>query len=107
MDKIFEKVYSSGLPFLSPLTPEQTYKILVEEARKLSHATWGSVYMTHRNHLKKVYASHPLLMDIKPRKKGNVYQVFYSNTPLILEGNNLASTLLHHKQFKEIGVRSH
>ena len=83
-EKILEKIYNSGLKFLVPLNPQETYELIVKEAMKLVRAELGSIYIYEGGELKKVYASSPLLYNIKPRKNGITYSVFKTRKPRIL-----------------------
>ncbi|MBI2021888.1 GAF domain-containing sensor histidine kinase [Candidatus Daviesbacteria bacterium] len=59
MDNVLEKIYRSGLKFLVPLTPEETYKLIVDEAIKLVRGEVGSISLKQDGELHRVYTSSP------------------------------------------------
>ena len=71
-----EDVYKSSLKFLTPLSLEQTYKTIVQEAIKLVEGTDGSIFLAKRGRPVRVYASNPKIYKIKPREYGNTYNVY-------------------------------
>lgn len=84
MNNLLDKVYKSGLRFLIPLTLEETYEIIVKEATRLVKGDMGSILLYKKGQLERVYASNPALYNIKPRKRGLMYQVYKSRQPRIL-----------------------
>lgn len=84
MDNYLAKVYKSGLKFLVPLTPEETYRTIVAEAIKLVKAKYGSVLLMQNGTLQRIYASSSILYKIKPRKTGYIFGVFNNHKPRIL-----------------------
>lgn len=103
MENILEKVYSSGLKFLVPLTTGETYSLIVQEAIKLVKADNGTIFIEQQGELKRVYASSPVFYKIKPRKKGFTYKVFKNRIPLILSNKQIEKI---HPQFKQTKTRS-
>lgn len=75
MDGSLEKIYKAGLKFLVPLTPEETYRIIVHEAIKLVSGDHGSIFLEEEGHLKEVCSS---LSDssLKVRRRGFTYRAF-------------------------------
>src|SRR5437764_772280 len=59
MANILEKIDKAALKFLEPLTPEETYRIIVDEIRKLVDAEHGAVTLEQQGELRRVYASFP------------------------------------------------
>lgn len=102
-EKILEKIYNSGLKFLVPLTPQETYELIVKEAMKLVRAELGSMYIYEGGELKKVYASSEILYSIKPRKNGITYSVFKTKKPQILSHEVIESI---HPELQETLARS-
>lgn len=100
---VLEKIHNAGLKFLVPLNLQETYKLIVQEAMKLVHAEMGSVYIYEKGELQKVYASNPLLYQIKPRKKGITYSVFRSRKPEILTSDSIQKI---HPEFRDTLARS-
>jgi signal transduction histidine kinase len=103
MDNVLEKIYKAGLKFLMPLTPEETYKMVVEEAMKLVKADYGHLLLYKDNKLERVYASSPVFYKIKNRKKGFMFNVFKKRKPIQLELEDVVSI---HPRLKELGVKS-
>ncbi len=76
MEKTIKSFYTSSLKFLLPLTKEETYKTIVEEAMSLVKAEYGSILLATDGELERVYASSPILYQIKARKQGRTYKAF-------------------------------
>ncbi len=79
-----ERIYKAGLKFLVPLTPQETYTTILQEALKLVNADFGSIFLPKDGVLERVYTSFPKLNTIVPRKKGITYAVYKSRTPRII-----------------------
>ena len=79
-----EDVYKSSLKFLTPLSLEQTYKTIVQEAIKLVEGTDGSIFLAKRGRPVRVYASNPKIYKIKPREYGNTYNVYKTKKTIVL-----------------------
>ncbi len=103
MKNILEKIYKVGLKFLVPLTLEETYKLIVEEALKLIGANYGSILLGQQAELKRVYSSSPVLYKIKPRRRGWMYTVYTTKKPLILSSKSIIEI---HPEIKQLGLRS-
>lgn len=78
MPGILEKINQSALRFLEPLTLEQTYSSIVEEAVRLIHGVDGLVLLAEppTNELRLVYSSSRLPETTRPRKNGWAYISF-------------------------------
>lgn len=103
MDKSIEKIHKAGLKFLVPLTPEETYSIIVNEALKLVDAKYGSILLEQNGKLRRVYASSPLLYKIKLNEKGHMFKVFKNRKPLILTNEQIQKI---HPDFKLLQTHS-
>ncbi|MBI2196609.1 GAF domain-containing sensor histidine kinase [Candidatus Daviesbacteria bacterium] len=99
MDNILEKVYKAGPKFLEPLTLDETYRVIVNEAIKLVKAKYGSIMLMQNGSFKRAYASSPILYRIKPRKRGYAYKVFSTHRPTIL---TRAQNVKIHPEYKEL-----
>lgn len=82
---ILEKVHLSSLKFLVPLTLQQSYSLVIEEARNLiSDVKHGSIFLIRNGKLERVFATSPILFKVKIKERGNVYKTFKSEAPRIL-----------------------
>ncbi len=97
-EKILDKIFKSSLRFLSPLEIEETYSMVVTEALQLIDAQLGSLFIYKNKKLEKVFANETFLYKIKPKQSGNVYQVFKSDKPMLL--NITQSSEIHPKLFE-------
>lgn len=70
IDETFRKINQSSLTFLSPLTPEEMYMTIVEDAIKLFHAFDGRLLLKNDRRLETVYASGDTSTYPEIRKKG-------------------------------------
>lgn len=103
METILEKIHKSGLKFLVPLSAEETYKLIVDEAMKLLKADYGHILLFYQGELQRVYASSPVFFKIKNRKRGFMYSVFKKRQAIILQVEQVASV---HPRLKEINIKS-
>jgi signal transduction histidine kinase len=103
MQNAINKIYRSGLKFLVPLSTEETYSIIVEEALKLANADMGSILLENNGDLQRVYSSSPLLGNIAPRKRGFIYKAFKSRKPNVLTLRELDKI---HPELKKIKTHS-
>lgn len=94
-----EKVYNSSLKFLYPLSLRRTFEIVVSEAMGLVGAKYGSLFMESEGKLKRMYASDPILFEVKTRKKGVTYKAYKSEKVVILKNSELMKI---HPEFKDI-----
>lgn len=103
MKDIIQQIYESGLKFLVPLDLDETYKVIVQEAMKLTGAQYGSVFLEKNGELERVYASSPVLFKIKPRRRGITYNVYKTKKPVILTSKQIEKI---HPEFEETRARS-
>lgn len=89
MDTILEKINKASLKFLEPLTPSKTYEIIVEEAKKLMGAEYGSIFLEKKGELERIYASLSILHRIKVKRNAPVYSTFQSNIPTAIDSNTV------------------
>ena len=100
---ILERIQTAGLKFLVPLTLEETYQTIVQEAIKLIDAEYGSILLEENNEWKRVYASSKLADKTESRKKGNTYKAFTQNKVIIAD---IKETAKFHPELKKQGVKS-
>ncbi len=103
MEQLLEQLYMSGLRFLEPMTPESTYKRIVDEALKLVNADSGAVYVMKGRELKKAYTSSKSLATLRHRKHGFTYQAWRYKKPFILSSQDIYAV---HPEFKKIQLKS-
>ncbi|MBI2086105.1 GAF domain-containing sensor histidine kinase [Candidatus Daviesbacteria bacterium] len=101
-NKIIGKIYKASLKLLLPLTPEETYAVIVREAIKLVGGEFGSIVLEQNNELVKVYSSSPLGYKIKFRKTGFTYQAFKKGKVLI---KSILEFKRAHLDLKKMGVK--
>jgi len=61
---LLTQIYSSSLKFLIPLTNEETYRTVVNEAIKLMSADYGSLFLNVNGKVEKLYSTFPLLYKV-------------------------------------------
>lgn len=103
MNIILDKINKAGIKLLRPLTEEETYKTVVDEAMKLSEADYGSIFMSKGEKLERVYASSPELYQIKIRPRGFTYRAFRIRKPFIVDIKYIAKV---HPKIVSIGIQS-
>lgn len=101
-NNIIEKIYKSSLRFLTPLTPEETYAIIIQEILKLVEGDFGSLVLIRDEKLVKVYSSSPTGFGIKFRKKGFTYQAFKQKIILVRNINEIKHS---HADLKKMGIK--
>jgi len=85
----FERLYDSLERFLTPQSLDEVYSILIEEAKRLSGAAFGSLFIYQKSSLIKVLTTLPKNMAIIPRKRGNLFRSFTRGIPLLLTHEQL------------------
>lgn len=103
MTETLEKLYFSGLAFLSPLTPEETYVKIVEEAKKLTGASYGTILLMKKERLTRVYTSLPIELKSTSRPRGFSFNAFSTGEPLIVGADKI---LPHHPELKKIKLKA-
>lgn len=90
MSEILEDIYNLTLKLLLPLTVEDTYAIIVEEARKLMDAECGSLFLAQPDGmLKRVFSTVPLERQIELRKGDFKYKSFHERKAFIISGTRM------------------
>lgn len=103
MESIIEKINESGVKFLEPLTPEETYATIVNEAVRLVNAEYGSIILYQDGEMKRIYSSSPLAFKTVPRKKGNTHKSFSERKVIIAD---IEETGTYHTELKKHGIQS-
>lgn len=84
MNNILENIYKASLKFLEPLTPEETYRVIVQEAIKLVDGDDGEMHLERGGELPKVYASSPSIEKVIARKKGYTSLCFVESRAFVI-----------------------
>lgn len=84
MESILEKINKSTARFLVPLTTEETFKIIVAEAKKIIGGDYGAIFLENNSELERVYADADFF-TFKQRKRGFTFTTFTTNKPLVVD----------------------
>lgn len=98
-DSILQKLYTSGLQFLSPLTTKELYKRVVDEAKELVGAEDGAIVVKNSTQWKPVYTSSDNVTQVTARKKGYTYQAFTKQQAFVIPAKKFAKS--HPQLFKD------
>jgi K+-sensing histidine kinase KdpD len=86
---IFEKINKAALNFLMPLTLEEIYKTIANEAVKLINGSNSSIYLRDKS-TGSFYSVYRLRPEVaSPRKKGNLYKAFKTGKSFVVYRKNL------------------
>ncbi|HYD35724.1 MAG TPA: ATP-binding protein [Vitreimonas sp.] len=86
---ILNKIYQSAIKLLMPLTPELTYKTIIDEAKNLVAAESGSIFLLRNGVLVREYSSVPLDKRFEPRRDGNLYLAFKNKKTMVIASNEM------------------
>lgn len=103
MDNILERIHKASLKLLEPLSTEDIYRVIVDEAIRLVGADYGSILLEREGILERVYASAEIAYQTKIRKKGNTYKAFKEKRPIIA---SITETGKAHPNVQKHGIRS-
>lgn len=84
MDTILEKIHKAALRFLIPLTPEETYVTIGQEAVKLVGGEHSTIYLVKEKELERVYSSIQSLFKISGQEKDIRYEVIRTGKSAVL-----------------------
>ncbi len=106
MNNILEKINKAAIKFLTPLTLEETYPVIVHEALKLMDAQRGSIFLPDPSTglLTRVYSSYENLYKIQIRKKGITYTTFKTRKAIIINKPSIINRI--QPEFRKVGVKS-
>jgi K+-sensing histidine kinase KdpD len=97
MKKSLEDVYLSSLQLLVPSSPQETYKIIIDEATKLVNAKCGTLFLGHQGTLSRVYSTVPSKLWVEPREKGYTYKSYISGQARVI---SRAQLIKYHPEFE-------
>lgn len=103
MDDTLEKIYRAGLKFLVPLSPEETYDIIIKESLKLVDAQYSSIFLEQEGVLKRARTSDEKMNVIKPRNNGYTYRTFRTGKPHLISAKELEKI---HPTSRGLGIKS-
>jgi two-component system, sensor histidine kinase len=100
---IFEILNQSTLKLLEAPSLEKLCKMIVDEGRKLLEADHGSIFLSEKNKLERVYTSSSVLRKSKIKKRGHLEKAFQSGKLVLLyspQTEKLSS------EYKTLGIKS-
>lgn len=100
---ILQQISTSALKFLVPLTTEETFKIIVSEAKKIVGAQYGTIFLADKGELRRVYADAAFFSELQLRPRGFTYGTFTSNQPKVID---VVSEKNFHPAIKKKGIKS-
>lgn len=106
MENILEKIHKAALKFLVPLSVEEIYAVIGEEAVKLVGGEHSTIYVARDGGLERVYASHPDLFRIGANKTDLRYRVFKKRKPEVLNLKFMKDLKKKHPFMGEVYDRS-
>lgn len=99
---LLKQINFSALRFLGLLNVEQTFESIISEAKNITGAQYGSVFLLKSDRMERVYASDDNLYKIKPRKKGDTFLTFQDKSPKVYQ----VKPHDPHPMLKRIGIKS-
>lgn len=102
MENTLEKIYKASMRFLTPLTAEDTYAIIVQEAIKLVRAEYGSIFLEKDGAFERIYPYSTTSYKMKARK-GFISKTFQSGMPVISDVKDVERIF---PNIKKMGVKS-
>ncbi|CAN5209312.1 hypothetical protein BH09PAT1_BH09PAT1_3250 [soil metagenome] len=103
MENTLEQINKSATKFLAPLTTEETFKIIVGEAKKIIGGEYGTIFLEEKGELKRVYSDVDFLRKFKQRKYGFTYTTFTTIQPQVVDVDAEKS---FHPEIKKNGIKS-
>ncbi len=67
---------------MTPLTAQETYQMIVEEAIRLNNANYGSLVLEDEGNFIEVYSTLPI--RLQRSKKGSTFKAYKENKPYVL-----------------------
>lgn len=89
---VINRIYQSALKFLVPLTPEETYKTIVNEGVKLANGKDGFLVRQEGDVLKTVYGSSKNAAQVVVRPRGYTYESIKANKAFVIHAKDIAIT---------------
>lgn len=102
---ILERIYASALKFLVPLNLDETYKVIVEEAIKLTDGQYGTIYLASGDELNRVFSTMPG-PHITLRKRGYRYKAFKEQKSILVHRKDLKKLKIIHPELQQLEAQS-
>ncbi len=103
MDNILEKINRAAVKFMVPLSPEETYKVIVREGVKLVNADDGSILIKTGKDIRTIFSLSKSEITTKPRRKGFSYEAITKRKAFVLQKEQFQQV---HPEMVEQGVNS-
>lgn len=100
---IIEKINKSALRFLVPLTLENTYETIVDEAVKLVGAMYGSIVLEQNGELVRVLSSSPIAYKTVNRRRGFTHESFKEKKVIVVDISEIGQI---HPELIEAGIKT-
>lgn len=91
MENILSTLNTVSLKLLGTLSLEETYQIIVDEAKTLASANDGTIFLENNGSFKRVFSSLPSYIQTAPRKRGYVYKSFTEGKIVIVPRTTISS----------------
>jgi K+-sensing histidine kinase KdpD len=88
-ENILEKINKACLKFLVPLSLEDTYATIIEEALRLVACDDGMIVRNYDGQLKTVYGSTPVTASYKVRTQGNSYKAITEHKAIVMQRDEI------------------
>ncbi len=102
-DAILERINKASLKLLHPLSLQETYKAIVNEALKLVDAELGTIILEQDGQLKRVYFNNKVLESVQRRKRGYTYKAFTQQRAIVV---GIKSYQKVFPVFKKLSIKS-
>lgn len=84
-ENIIEDIYKASLKFLVPLSLEETYRVIVQEAMRLVKGSDGVVLLWQGGKFVPVFSSTNVGKNIRARTKGFTYQTYKTKKARVMD----------------------
>jgi signal transduction histidine kinase len=102
-ENVIENIYKASLKFLVPLSLEETYRIIVQEAIVLVEGEGGNILLRRNGQFERVYASSSAASFVKVRDKGFSYETYKTQKARVVNKKELEKT---HPSLTKQGISS-
>lgn len=103
MDTLIEKILHVKEHLMLPLSLEEIYKDIVDEAVRFFGATYASLTLYQNEAFQRVYSTMPIAFVTTNRKAGNLYKAFVDKK---IQTAHISETEKAHPELKEMGIET-